>query len=233
MRRSVGTADRANPCAVKKFFNNKTFNHKPVHNPALCLTKADFAIPCIITMIIPSTDYNITQNNIPVLTRTPAGTYINTHCWLSVFNIQSEHLKTILSGFDFKNNILDTVRQFGRSPMYIPTLRILTNSDIQTPNFDAQRDTLAVALFLDSRRGASTWLDFFEVNYNYKLKSGQYSENQTYKRVGESALKACQQEYMSQGIDCRSTFDAMNFYMKYGFKRIDERECYLRWGPQR
>ena len=210
-----------------------SYFYAPYKDKNLFTALADFAILCIITMIIPSTDYNITQNNIPVLTRTPAGTYINTHCWLSVFNIQSEHLKTILSGFGFKDNILDAVRQFGRSPMYIPILRILTNSDIQTPNFDAQRDTLAVALFRDSRRDAPTWLDFFEVNYNYKLKSGQYSENQTYKRVGESALKACQQEYISQGIDGRSTFDAMEFYMKYGFKRIDERECYLRWEPQR
>ena len=36
-----------------------------------------------------------------------------------------------------------------------------------------------------------------------------------------------------QGIEGRATYDALPFYCKYGFKRIDNREIYLRWQPQR
>lgn len=185
-------------------------------------------------MIIPTTDYIITQNDVPVLTRTDDGTYINTNCWLSDFNTESENFTNILNGFGFKNNILDAVRQFGHSPRYTPVLRILTNSNIQTPVFDVSKDMLALALFLDKGKNTPTWLDFFEVNNNYSSKyRSTYCENQKYKRVGESTLKAFQKEYIHQGIEGRSNYYALGFYMKYGFKRVDDRECYLRWEPQR
>lgn len=181
-------------------------------------------------MLIPITDYKIIRNDVPVLTRTDDGLYVKTNCLLNDFNIESENLKNLLSEFDYKNNILDTVKQYGHSPRYTPVLRILTNYDIQTPDFYAPRDVLAVAMFLDHGANSPTWLDFFEVNHNYR----QYAnETQKYKKVGESAIKSLQQKYKNQGIEGRATYSALSFYLKYGFKRIDDRECYLRWGPQR
>ena len=76
-------------------------------------------------MMIDTYDYNIIQNNIPVLTRTTDG-YINTNCYLSDFNIESKNFKTILSGFDYQSNIIDRAKQFGYSPRYTPVLYILT-----------------------------------------------------------------------------------------------------------
>ena len=99
-------------------------------------------------MIIDSYDYNIIKSDISVLTRTTDG-YINTNCCLSNLDIESEHFASILSGFDYKNNILDSVKQFGYSPKYTPVLYILTNSNIQTPDFNIFQDLLSVALFLD------------------------------------------------------------------------------------
>lgn len=183
-------------------------------------------------MLISTNDYTITQNDVPVLTRTDDGTYINTNCLLSNFYTyaRSEKLANILTGFGYKYNILDAIKQFGYSPVYRPVLRILTNYNLLTPDFNTQCDILAVALFLDKGKNNPTWGDFFEVNNNYRHN---VTETQKYKRVGESALKSFQKEYMGQGIECRATFSALDFYYKYGFKRIDERECYLRWEPQR
>ena len=45
------------------------------------------------TMIIDTNDYNMIQNNIPVLTRTGDGKYINTNCYLSNFYIESKNVK--------------------------------------------------------------------------------------------------------------------------------------------
>lgn len=183
-------------------------------------------------MIIPETDYKITQNDVPVLTRTDDGKYVNTNCLLSNFYIysRSEKLANILTGFGYKDNIVDSIKQYGYSPVYTPVLRILTNYNLLTPNFNARADILAVALFLDRGKNDPTWGHYFEVNPKYRHN---VTETQKYTRVGESALKSFQQEYIHQGIECRSTFDAMHFYFKYGFERADERECYLRWAPQR
>ena len=194
------------------------------------LTNGHTMIPYTPTMIIPVTDYNIIRNDVPVLTRTDDGAYISTNCLLNDFNIESKNLENILSGFDYKNNILDAIKQYGHSPKYTPVLHMLTNSNIQTPDFDISQDILAIALFLAQNKNTPIWLHFFEVNRNYR----QYTTvNQTYKRTGESALKSLQQEYIHQGIEGRSTYSALSFYLKYGFKRIDDRECYLHWGPQR
>lgn len=180
-------------------------------------------------MIVPVTDYKIIQNDVPVLTRNDDGTYISTNCWLSDFNIESENLKSILSGFGFKNNILDTIKQFGHSPKYTPVLRILTNSNVQTPHFQEYQDVLSVALFLDEGNNKPMWLDFFETNNEYR----QYSGKIKYKRIGESTLKSLQQEYLHRGITGRSNLYALEFYLKYGFKRLAEHELLLYWGPQR
>ena len=180
-------------------------------------------------MMIDTYDYDIIRNDIPVLTRIN-DEYINTNCYLSNFNVESENFKTILSGFDYKYNILTRVKQFGHSPMHKPVLYILTNSNIQTPAFDVLQDVLSVAFFLDKSQDACTWLDYFEVNSNFRQN---VAEKQKYKTVGGSMLKALQQKYIHQGIEGRSTYDARNFYYKYGFKRIDDRELYLLWQPQK
>ncbi len=182
------------------------------------------------TMIINTRDYNIIQNNVPVLTRTDDGRYINTNCWLSDFNILSDNLENILSGFGYKTNILDSVKQFGYSPRYVPVLRILTNSNIQIPDFNTAQDLLAVALFLDKGKNEPTWLHFFEVNGNYRRNT---ADTQKYKTVGGSMLTSLQKEYWNQGIAGRSNYGALSFYFRYGFRRIDDRELYLCWQPQR
>ena len=69
-------------------------------------------------MLINISDYNVTQNDVPVLTRADDGTYIQTNCLLNNFNIYSGDLTNILTGFDYKNNILDLIRQYGHSPGY-------------------------------------------------------------------------------------------------------------------
>lgn len=178
-------------------------------------------------MIIPVTDYKIIQNDVPVLTRTDGGGYHYTNCLLNDFYIESEKLANILTEFDYKTNILDAIKQYGHSPKYIPVLHILTNYNLLTPDFNAPLDILAVALFLDQNQNKPVWLDFFEVNRKYRRHT---AANQPYKRIGESALKSLQQEYIHQGIEGRSTYSALDFYLKHGFNRIDNRECYLRWG---
>ena len=180
-------------------------------------------------MLIDTYDYNIIKNDIPVLTRT-TDKYIDTNCYLSSFNTESKNFENILSGFDYKSNILDHVKQFGHSPKYTPVLYILTNSNIQTPNFDSFQDLLSVAFFLDKGKDVCTWLDFFEVNRNFRQN---IAEKQKYKTVGASMLKSLQQKYSHQGIEGRSTYNALSFYFKHGFKRIDDCELYLRWQPQR
>ena len=179
-------------------------------------------------MIIPETDYNITRKDVPVLTRAVKGTYLYTNCWLNDFNIESEYLENILSNFRFKPNILTSIKQYGHSPVYVPVLRVLTNSNIKSSGFNVSKDVLAVALFLDKGKNMNTWLDFFEVNSKYR----QNTDNK-YKRVGESALNAFQKEYVRHGIECRSTFFALDFYLKYGFERMNTFDCCLRWKPQR
>ena len=181
-------------------------------------------------MIIDTCDYNIIQNNVPVLTRTGDGEYINTNCYLSDFNIESENVKHILSDFYYKDNILRSIKQFGHSPRYLPVLRILTNSNIQTSNFNITQDVLAVALCLDKNKDEPTWLDYFEVNGNYRQNT---ADTQKYKTVGGSMLTSLQKEYWNQGIGGRSTYGALSFYFRYGFRRIDDRELYLCWQPQR
>jgi len=179
-------------------------------------------------MIISETDYNITRKDVPVLTRSADGTYFYTNCWLNEFNIESENLKEVLSGFDYRGNILDSIKQYGHSPVYVPVLRVLTNPNIQSSDFNISADVLAVALFLDKGRNSLAWLDFFEVNSKYRKRT-----DKKYKRVGESALKAFQKEYIHQGIEGRATFIALDFYLKYGFERMNAFDCYLRWKPQR
>ena len=182
------------------------------------------------TMIIDTCDYNIIRNDVPVLTRTDDGEYINTNCYLSNFYIESGNIKNILSRFDYKDNILSSIKQFGHSPRYLPVLRILKNSNIQTSNFNITQDVLAVALCLDKNKDEPTWLDYFEVNRNYRRN---ITATQKYKTVGGGMLTSLQQEYINQGIGCRATYDALPFYYKYGFKRIDDRELWLQWQPQR
>ena len=182
------------------------------------------------TMIIDACDYDIIQNNVPVLTRTDDGRYTNTNCWLCNFDIESKNIKNVLSVFDYKSNILDSIKQYGYSPRYVPVLRILTNTSIQTPNFDISQDLLAVALFLDKGKDKPTWLHYFEVNYNYRQN---VMETQKYKTVGGSMITSLQKVYRNQGIEGRAVLGALPFYFKYGFERIDNRECYLRWLPQR
>ncbi len=48
-----------------------------------------------------------------------------------------------------------------------------------------------------------------------------------------SMLKSLQQKYINQGICGRATYNALGFYYRYNFKRMDERELYLLWQPQR
>ena len=182
------------------------------------------------TMIIDACDYDIIQNNVPVLTRTDDGRYTNTNCWLCNFDIESKNIKNVLSVFDYKSNILDSIKQFGYSPRYVPVLRILTNTSIQTPDFDIFQDLLAVALFLDKGKDKPTWLHYFEVNYNYRQN---VMETPKYKTIGGSMITSLQKVYRNQGIEGRAFLDALPFYFKYGFERIDNRECYLRWLPQR
>lgn len=182
------------------------------------------------TMIIDTCDYNIIRNDVPVLTRTDDGEYINTNCYLSNFYIESGNIKNILSGFDYKDNILSSIKQFGHSPRYLPVLRILTNSNIQTSNFNITQDVLAVALCLDKNKDEPTWLDYFEVNRNYRRN---ITATQKYKTVGGGMITSLQKVYRNQGIEGRAFLDALPFYFKYGFERIDNRECYLRWLPQR
>lgn len=181
-------------------------------------------------MIINIHDYNITQNDVPVLTRTDDGRYINTNCFLSNFDIESENVKNILSEFDYKDNILTVIKQFGHSPRYLPVLHILTNSNIQTPNFNAPQDILAVALCLDKNKTEPAWLNYFEVNGNYRRNT---ADTQKYKTVGGSMLTSLQKEYWNQGIAGRSNYGALSFYFRYGFRRIDDRELCLCWQPQR
>ena len=183
------------------------------------------------TMVIDACDYNIIQNNIPVLTRTGDGKYINTNCYLSNFYIESKNVKNILSGFDYKNNILDTIKQFGHSPRYLPVLYTLTNSNIQTSNFNTTQDVLAVALCLENKTEQKPIsLLYFEVNGDYRRN---VADTQKYKTVGGSMLTSLQKEYWNQGIAGRSTYDALRFYYKYNFTRMDDRELYLLWQPQR
>ena len=181
-------------------------------------------------MMINTSDYNIVQNDVPVLTRTSGGVYIDTNCYLSNVCIESENLKEILSGFDYKDNILSAVKQFGHSPRFVPVLRILTNSKVQTPDCNVHLDMLAIALFLDKGKDTPTWLDYFEVNSNYRRN---VAKTPKYKTVGGSMLKSLQKEYIHQGIEGRSNYVALSFYFKYGFERVDNRELYLRWQPQR
>ena len=181
-------------------------------------------------MLINTRDYNIIQNDVPVLTRTDDGTYIDTNCYLSNLCIESESITDVLSCFEYKENFLTTIKQFRCSPKFVPVLRILTNSNIQTPDFYAPQDLLAVAVFLDSGKNTYTWLDYFEVNCNYRRNT---AETQKYKTVGGSMLTSLQKEYWNQGIECRSSYAAKSFYFKYKFERMDNRELYLRWGPQR
>lgn len=183
------------------------------------------------TMIIDTHDYNIIQNNIPVLTRTGDGKYINTNCYLSNFYIESKNVKNILSGFGYKDNILDAIKQFGHSPRYLPVLHTLTNSNIQTSNFNTTQDVLAVALCLENKAEQKPIsLLYFEVNGDYRRN---VADTQKYKTVGGSMLKSLQKEYWNHGICGRSTYGALSFYYKYNFKRMDERELYLLWQPQR
>jgi len=181
-------------------------------------------------MIVDTHDYKITRNDVPVLTRTDDGNYVNTNCLLNKFYIESENLKDILSGFGYKENILTAIKQYEWSPVFTPVLRILTNTNIQTPNFDIAQDALAVALFLDKGKNEPTCLSYFEVNRNYRRNT---TKDQKHKNVGHSMLQSLQQQYINQGIEGRSTYEALNFYYKYGFKRIDDRELHLRWQPQR
>ena len=181
-------------------------------------------------MIINTYDYSIIQNDVSVLTRTATGTYASANCYLGDLHVESENLKDILSGFDYKDNILRSIKQYGHSPYYSPVLRILTNTNIQTPDFNIIQDILAIALFLDKGKDKPIWLDYFEVNRNFRRNA---TETQKHKTVGGSMLTSLQQEYTRQGIEGRATYDALPFYCKYGFKRIDNREIYLRWQPQR
>ena len=87
-----------------------------------------------------------------------------------------------------------------------------------------------MALCLDKNKDEPTWLDYFEVNRNYRRN---ITATQKYKTVGGGMLTSLQQEYINQGIGCRATYDALPFYYKYGFKRIDDRELWLQWQPQR
>lgn len=206
-----------------RFFNSLGMHYIRIDKYTDCGTMSP-------TMIIDTRDYNIIRNDVPVLTRTDDGIYINTNCYLSDFNILSDNLENILSGFGYKTNILDSVKQFGYSPRYVPVLRILTNSNIQIPDFNTAQDLLAVALFLDKGKNEPTWLHFFEVNGNYRQNT---ADTQKYKTVGGSMLTSLQKEYWNQGIAGRSTYGALAFYYKYGFKRIDDRELYLCWQPQR
>ena len=95
----------------------------------------------------------------------------------------------ILFEFEYKNNILDTIKQYGHSPKYTPVLHVLTNSNIQTLDFNASQDILAIAMFLCHSKNKPVWLHFFEVNGKYRKNT---TVNQKYKRTGESTLKSLQ-----------------------------------------
>ena len=82
---------------------------------------------------------------------------------------------------------------------------------------------------MDWDKNKPVWLDFFEVNRNYRHN---IAKTQKYVKVGESAIKSFQKEYRHQGIECRSSFGAQGFYQKYGFLEMDKM-CHMRWSPQK
>lgn len=184
-------------------------------------------------MIIPAKDYNIIDQDVPVLTHMGDGVYSYTNCWFVDFNINSEVIPNILSAFDYKNDIMQEIHYYNHSRGTNTVLLGLTNSNLAKQGFDAADDVLSVALFLERINQNPVWGDFFEVNEKYRSGCEDCSSNRKYKRVGESALKCFQQKYINRGIAGRAHIHVQPFYFKYGFKRYDSRECYLIWERQR
>ena len=174
-------------------------------------------------------DYSIINAKAPVLMHQPNGQFEFTDCWFMEITTgtDAETMKkigTVCQPFSFNSAIKHVIAKGGLSFNSIERLFLLAGPDTIKNNFKVPEDFLAIALCSETPK--STTILYFEVNYIFKHS---FEPDQKYRRVGTSALDELKEIYKTSELCGRSALDALKFWFKNGFSRIDEREQWVHW----
>lgn len=180
-------------------------------------------------MFIINQDYNIISNDVPVLTRQENGRFEFTDCYFIELAIRPddktiEKIMTMCEPFDYSTAIKHLISKYIFVPGNIQRLFMLLGHGAIKNDFKHTDDFLAIASCADAHK--KTTIQYFEVNYNFRHS---YDPNQKYNRVGTSALDALKEVYKDHELCGRSALEALGFWLKNGFTRMDDRDLYVHW----
>lgn len=176
-------------------------------------------------MLTVNQDYIIINSDTPVLTRQANGQFELKNCYFLEFFIESTNtakIETVCQPFDFGIAVKYAISKYGYITNDTQRLFLLAGPDIINKDFTDSNEHLALALCQDGPK--STVIQYFEVNRNFRHS---YEPNQKYRKVGTSALNALKEVYQTRELCGRSALEAIPFWLKNGFTRIDNREQYL------
>ena len=180
-------------------------------------------------MFTPYKDYVVVNAHIPVLTLQDNGEYVAKDCYFLEFIVNqnyetNQNIKAICEPFEFIDFVQYTLLKLKYFPNASPRLFILGAPESIRHNFFVMDELLAMTLCADHEQRTS--IQCFEVNYKFRHN---YNPNQKYKNVGTSMLSALKQNYQNRELYGRSVLDAVNFWLKNDFTRLDDREQHLHW----
>lgn len=175
-------------------------------------------------------DYYILDSKVPVLTLQTNGQFEHKNSYFLEFVVQDdnktlEKIKTVCAPFDYSTAVAQAISK--HNLFHLQRLFLLTGPDAIKNSFKESDDFLAMAFCADGEH--ATTIQYFEVNYLFRRS---YEPNQKYRRVGTSAINALKQVYQDRELGGRSALDALNFWFKNDFTRMDDRELYLHWNQR-
>ena len=174
-------------------------------------------------------DYSIINANAPVLTLQPNGQFEFKDCYFMEFVTRADEetmkkIGIICEPFSFNSAIQYVISKNSFSPYKTERLFLLAGPDTMKNNFKDTNDFLAIALCTgDLQR---TTILYFEVNYMFRHS---FEPNQKYRRVGASAANELKKVYSGGELGGRSALEALGFWFKNDFTRMDEREQWVHW----
>ena len=174
-------------------------------------------------------DYIIKNTDIPVLTRQADGHFEPTNCYFLEFMVRPDDkamdkIKALCKPFGFDTGVRYAISKHGSLPDNVQRIFLLGGPEIIKTEFTNPNDFLAITLCDDGPE--NTEIQYFEVNYIFRHS---YDPNKQYRRVGTSALKALQKNYQTRELWGESAMEALNFWLKNDFTRINNQDFRIRW----
>ncbi len=164
----------------------------------------------------------------PVLTHQDNGQFEFVDCYFMEFFVTAdtdamEKINVLSVSFDFGTGVKYAISKQCVSGNVL-RLFLLAGPDIVKNNFTQPDDFLALALCEQGQK--RTVIKYFEVNRKFRHS---YEPDQKYRRVGTSTLNALKKIYEHHELCGKSAMEALRFWIKNGFTRINEQELDVYW----